>query len=888
MELAKLNVLIGADLSELQAKLEESTKSLRATGAKMQSIGKTMSVAITAPIVATGLAAIKMGVDFNQGMADVGALLPGNTARVKELKGAVQDMAMELGTTTGDLSKGLYQVVSAFGDSADAVKILDINTRSAKAGLASVTEAIDLTSAVTKSYGDTSAEAVLHASDLAQLTVRLGQTTFPELAGAIGAVTPLAAGLNVTQEELFGTMATFTGVTGGASAVSTQLRGVLQALMAPTDATTKLFAQLGVESGAALVKQEGLQGAIEALVRTAEKTGEPLQSFIGSIEGQTLALSATGGQAGTYTAKMLQMKDAAGATDGAFRAQTEGINASGFAMDQARQTMSVSMQKIGDIILPTVAKITTAVASVAAWFGALPAPMQEAIIVVAGLAAAVGPLLVVLGTVLSVLPALGVALAVLTGPVGLVMAAVVAMAAAWYQWGDDVMAAVSATVSAVTGWFNQTFAPALQAIGALATAVGDMFTAFGRLVGAVIEAMVTGAVSWLRDTFGPALAWLGNALAPVGQAFVTLKDLTVGVVTALVNGVTTLFNGLVSGAFAKLTQGIQWITDKFNAMYMAVVGGSIVPDMVDGVVAEFTKMHGATVQSTEALRAEVVQKFGALSTATQTSTREMVEGVAASLNHLDQVTQAVNTNVAASHTALTGVLTEEGKQRAAALEAQAQAAEDEQETFLALGGTLEKVSVESVKHVETMRGGLLGAFDSIKGSIGGLVGGLDGFLGKLGGVGQAIQGLLGGAGGGGIGGALMGTISSLIPGGSIVNAVVGPLVQNVAGKVAGAVGGVAKKIGHFFGFADGGFHTGGLRLVGEEGPELEVTGPARYYSHTQTQDLLSGSHDDGATQAQIRVLQAGFSAVVDRLNVVATGQEDVRREIRRSLAGSPV
>jgi hypothetical protein len=42
------------------------------------------------------------------------------------------------------------------------------------------------------------------------------------------------------------------------------------------------------------------------------------------------------------------------------------------------------------------------------------------------------------------------------------------------------------------------------------------------------------------------------------------------------------------------------------------------------------------------------------------------------------------------------------------------------------------------------------------------------------------------------------------------------------------------------GFAAGGLHTGGLRLVGERGPELEVTGPARYWSFEQTNAMLSG------------------------------------------------
>lgn len=47
-------------------------------------------------------------------------------------------------------------------------------------------------------------------------------------------------------------------------------------------------------------------------------------------------------------------------------------------------------------------------------------------------------------------------------------------------------------------------------------------------------------------------------------------------------------------------------------------------------------------------------------------------------------------------------------------------------------------------------------------------------------------------------------------------------------------------------FAAGGDHFGGLRLVGENGPELEVTGPARIFNARQTQQILAG----GAPQPQ--------------------------------------
>ena len=42
------------------------------------------------------------------------------------------------------------------------------------------------------------------------------------------------------------------------------------------------------------------------------------------------------------------------------------------------------------------------------------------------------------------------------------------------------------------------------------------------------------------------------------------------------------------------------------------------------------------------------------------------------------------------------------------------------------------------------------------------------------------------------------------------------------------------------GFASGGDHIGGLRIVGERGPELEATGPSRIFSSQQTRAILTG------------------------------------------------
>ena len=234
LKVGELFAVFKLDKNEYENQLKEAEASLNNFGKKIHSLGDKAIKGFGVALTGLGAASFKFGNEINASMANVQTLIPGNVERIKELKAEVQSLAIETAKGTTDIADGLYQVISAFGDSADTAKILEINAKAATAGVATTLDAINLTSAVTKGYGDTTATAVQKVSDLAFNAVKLGQTTFPELAASIGRVTPLTAELGVSMEELFGVMATATGVTGSAAEVSTQLRGVMQSLLAPT------------------------------------------------------------------------------------------------------------------------------------------------------------------------------------------------------------------------------------------------------------------------------------------------------------------------------------------------------------------------------------------------------------------------------------------------------------------------------------------------------------------------------------------------------------------------------------------------------------------------------------------------------------------------------
>ena len=421
-----LQYTITADTAGLERGLDAAEAGSRRVNA---ALGVLAAGAVAAAVAFTGANA-----ELTAGLANVETLIPGETARIAELRNEVQALAIDTGKSTTDITAGLYQVVSAFGDTADTAAILDTNARAAAAGLATTEEAIALTSAVTKGYGDTSAEAVQKAADLAFQTVKLGQTSFPELAASIGKVTPLAAEFGVTQEELFGIMATGTGVTGAAAEVSTQLRGVIASLIKPSDDLADAYAAQGIESGKALIESEGLVGALDFVAAEAAATGVEMTELGITQESLALALALTGSQAEVVREKTAAMSDAAGASVEAFDTQTQGVNASAFALEQWKQKAVVFAQDAGAAFEDTFGPGITAGILGLGEFGGQLASMGPSIAILLASTGAMPPIMTAVGVAAKFMW-VGI-----TGPVGIAVAAIAAVGGAIYVFRDEIRA----------------------------------------------------------------------------------------------------------------------------------------------------------------------------------------------------------------------------------------------------------------------------------------------------------------------------------------------------------------------------------------------------------------------------------------------------------------
>lgn len=308
-------------------------------------------VGVTAAVVGMAATCGKQAADVEKAMAQTRTLLTGTAdetkARTAELTQDVMNISRVTGRVSTEIAAGSYQVISAFQDTADTASILETATKAAIAGQAETVDTVNALAAVTKAYGDTSARAVTHVSDLSFETIRLGQTTMPELANGIQKASGSAAALHVSQEELYAGFATLTGVIGNTDTVGTALNTLYTKMLKPSKALSKAVESLGYKSAYAMVQQEGLGGTIKKLGQYAGGDATKFAALFSMRD-----LKAAQGILNTmdvYEQKLSELRDVDGATDRAFMTS---INNWNDMFGIASNKVSVFAQQVGMKLLP--------------------------------------------------------------------------------------------------------------------------------------------------------------------------------------------------------------------------------------------------------------------------------------------------------------------------------------------------------------------------------------------------------------------------------------------------------------------------------------------------------------------------------------------------------
>jgi TP901 family phage tail tape measure protein len=401
------------ELGKMKTQLKEINKiDFEKLGKNLKDVGGKMSKYVTAPIMAMAGASVKFAMDFEQSMAKVKTIADTTQKPIKEISDEILDLSNRTGVASTELAESVYQAISAGVGTADAVKIVEIATKSAVAGFTDTTTAVDGLTTVINSYGLSMEEADGLANKFL-VTQNLGKTTFGELASSIGKVSPIASTLNVTTDELLSSLASLTANGIATSEAVTSLKAAYSNIIKPTADAKKISKELGLEFDSNAIKTKGWAGFLEDLKNKTGGNVDTMAKLFGSTEAVNTILSLTSDNGMALLNKsMVEMGENTTALDEAFNTMQETTQSK---LNKALQGLKNSAIDLGGALLPIAQKLIDGISGLVNWFNKLDGSQKVMVATIGLVVAAIGPLLSLLGN-------LSLAFGASLGPIGLLVA----------------------------------------------------------------------------------------------------------------------------------------------------------------------------------------------------------------------------------------------------------------------------------------------------------------------------------------------------------------------------------------------------------------------------------------------------------------------------------
>ena len=351
-----IKISIIGDDSNLKKSLRSASKRLEGFGKSVAKFGATAGVAFAGVAAGVATKGITAFADFEKGMNEVMTLLPGaGEEAFGELSKQTKDFAKEFGVLPDKAIPALYSALSAGVPKDNVFEFMEGAQMAAKGGVTELETAVDALSSVVNAYGAETITAA-ESSDLLLTAVRLGKTTFEEMASEVYKVAPIASAVGVPFENLTAAIANLTAQGTPTAQAATQLKSAMAELAKEGTKADQAFRDLSGEGLATFLEGGGtFEEALVMLKDGADAAGISVLDMFGSVEaGQAiLALTSDGGAA--FSATLDEMANSSGATQSAFETMDTGMSAS---FEKIKANLSVLAIDIGERLAPHVATAT--------------------------------------------------------------------------------------------------------------------------------------------------------------------------------------------------------------------------------------------------------------------------------------------------------------------------------------------------------------------------------------------------------------------------------------------------------------------------------------------------------------------------------------------------
>ncbi|MCV3117057.1 phage tail tape measure protein [Enterococcus faecium] len=671
---------------------EKSNSMTTAVGKVMQGTGAAMTKYITTPLIGVGVAAAKVGGDFEEQMSRVKAISGATGDTFEQMKQQAIDLGAKTAFSAKESAAGMENLASAGFSAQEIMKAMPGLLDLAAVSGGDVALASENTATALRGFGLEASEAG-HVADVFARAAADTNAEVGDMGEALKYVAPVANSMGISLEETAAAIGIMSDAGIKGSQAGTTLRGALSRLARPTKAMQDTMDNLGVSFYDADGKMKPLKTQVELLKKAFEGlTPEQQQNALVTLYGQEslsgmMALIDKGPDSLGKLTKSL--KDSDGAADDMARTMQDNMNSSIEQMFGAFESAAIVIQKI---LAPSIKKVADAISGLVEKFVSAPESTQRLVVAIGAIAIAIGPVLYalgmlvkafqtmkvglgVLGNGISLFKKLGSAIGFLTSPVGLVIAAVALLVVGFiYLWNtsedfrnfwiglwEGIKSAVSSAVEWIqnawksTGeWFNNlwksikegadnVWTTIQEAPGKAADWIKNKWTETKEFFSSIWDSIKEAASSaWegivnilapyviaIKNVFQPMIDFFTNLWSQIGSIAGSAWE----IIKTAVMGPILLLIDLITGNFNQLKEdaSMLWTTLTTNIQ-------NIITTFVDIVVGYYTALKDTVINIWNVLTSTIKDVWNSFTTWIKETTNNIVNSIKQGWNNLKQGT----------------------------------------------------------------------------------------------------------------------------------------------------------------------------------------------------------------------------------------------------------
>ena len=235
--------------------------------------------------------------DFETTMAKVSTLFTGTGAEFEALQQKILAVSSETGMAATTLAEAAYSAESASVPMELLGTMIESSAKLAVAGFTDVDTALSATAKTMNSYGMTGEEAMQKVQNVLIQTQNKGITTVGELGASLANVTPTAAAMGVTFEQVGASLALMTAKGVPTAQATTQLRSAMTELGKSGTKADQAFREAangtkyaGMGFKEAMAAGANLGDVFGMMQSYADATGQSMVDLWGSVEAGNAAM----------------------------------------------------------------------------------------------------------------------------------------------------------------------------------------------------------------------------------------------------------------------------------------------------------------------------------------------------------------------------------------------------------------------------------------------------------------------------------------------------------------------------------------------------------------------------------------------------------------------